>query len=111
VTAKERAEALESLVDDLALRVWQETRACEAAVDFSAARTALLTAIADDRRAAEAAAYERAAREADRWFAQYPEDVFPPDSPSLEAKAAGHGRHVAKCIAGDIRSLATKRDE
>ena len=46
---------------------------------------------------------EKAARIADGWAASYPVDVFPADGTSLDAKAARHGRHVASCIAGDIR--------
>lgn len=49
---------------------------------------------------------EAAAKAADRWEATYPEGAFPPDGTSLDAKAAGHGRHVAKMIAQDIRNLA-----
>jgi hypothetical protein len=48
---------------------------------------------------------EQAAKVADKWEAQYPVDVFPADGASIECRAAHHGRHVAKCIAEDIRSL------
>lgn len=58
-----------------------------------------------------ALALEEAARVADHWAAQYPVDVFPEDSPSLDAKAAGHGRHVAREIAKDVRALAASPRE
>lgn len=46
------------------------------------------------------------AQVSDRWADQYPVDVFPPEGTSLAAKAAGHGRRVARNIANDIRALA-----
>jgi hypothetical protein len=57
-------------------------------------------------RSAENEAREQAAAVADGWAAHYPVDVFPPEGASLDAKAAGHGRHVAKCIAADIRKAS-----
>ena len=52
---------------------------------------------------------EEAAKVADEWAAAYPVDVFPEDSPSLDAKAAGHGRHVAMNIAKDVRALSGRK--
>jgi hypothetical protein len=56
------------------------------------------------------ASRDEAARIADGWAAQYPEDVFHPCSTSPDALAAKGARHVARMIAKDIRALAEKGD-
>lgn len=48
---------------------------------------------------------EAAAKVADKWEAQYPPDIWPEDGTSIDAKAAKHGRHVARMAAQDIRAL------
>ena len=45
---------------------------------------------------------------AEKWAAQYPVDVFPPDGTSIEARAAHHARRVAGFIAQDCRDLIAR---
>jgi hypothetical protein len=64
--------------------------------------------VANAIREARRSAYEGAKKIADTWAAQYPEDIFPRNGTSLDAKAGSMGRHVAKMIADDIIELAEK---
>lgn len=47
---------------------------------------------------------EACAQVATKWAANYPEDVFPGDSTSIDAKCGTFGRHCANKIAEDIRA-------